>query len=160
MWGLLFSPGSFWRVAGAGSGNDPLAPAAPVATWDTAASDNTPTLSGVFDDTPGKFWEAGDIDASNYDRLQAQVSKFSDFSVIEDDGFDDLDADDITNGFTDPIGLGPLADGLTYGRIRHNHVVAGVDHYSPWSNTVSETIVTATSAGESIGLLVALTKAA
>jgi hypothetical protein len=135
MWGLLYSPGSFWRIAGGTASNDPLAPAAPVLTWDTGATDNTPTFTAVFDDTlvhavpdPGVD---EDIIELNYDTDSGFGSP--------DSATNALDAGEIIAGevaFT----TGALADGTWYARVRHNHVVAGVDHFSPWSNTVSQTI--------------------
>ena len=52
MWGLLFSPGSAWRIAGGSSANDPLAPAAPVLTLTTGATDLTPGFSLLLDSPP------------------------------------------------------------------------------------------------------------
>jgi hypothetical protein len=155
MWGLLFAPGSYWRVAGGGGGGDPLTPTAPVLTWDTAATDNTPTFTADFGVL---VHAAGDIDGSNYDVIELNWDTDINFGSPDDDS-NTLDAGEIATGSV-AFTTGALADGLWYARCRHNHVVAGVDNWSAWSNTVSETIVTATSAGESIGLLVALTKAA
>ena len=47
MWGLLFSPGSVWRIAGGSSGNDPLAPGALTEiTWtENPTADTTPGFS-------------------------------------------------------------------------------------------------------------------
>jgi len=136
MWGLLFSLGNFWRVAGGGGAVDPLAPGAPVLTWDTAASDNTPTFTADFDDTA--VWDAGSIDASNYDEIILNWDTDSGFGSVDSDT-NTLDAGEIAAGSV-AFTTGALADGTWYARVRHNHVVAGVDHFSPWSNTVSETI--------------------
>ena len=138
MWGLLFSPGSVWRIAGGSSGNDPLAPAAPVLTWDTDGTDNTPTFTADFDDT--LVWSAGEIDGSNYDVIHLEWDTDSGFGSVDSDS-NTLDAAEILAGevaFT----TGTLADGTWYARCRHEHVVAGVSHFSPWSNTVSQTIAT------------------
>lgn len=139
-----------------GGVSDPLTPDAPVLTWDTDGTDNTPSFTGDFDDT--MVHDAGSIDGSNYDVIHLEWDTDSGFGSVDNDS-NTLDAAEILAGevaFT----TGTLADGLWYARCRHEHVVAGVSHFSPWSNTVSQTIETATSAGEAIGLLLVLTKAA
>src|SRR3972149_10962686 len=130
LWNLLYAEG------GGKPSVDPLAPGAPVLTWDTAASDNTPTFTADFDDT--KVHAAGAIDASNYDEIILNWDTDSGFGSVDSDT-NTLDAGEIAAGnvaFT----TGALADGTWYVRVRHNHVVAGDDLFSPWSNTVSETI--------------------
>jgi hypothetical protein len=126
----------FGRLGSGGSANDPLAPAAPVLTWDTGPTDNTPQFTSDFDDT--KVHASGDIDGSNYDVIELNWDTDPAFGSPDNDT-NTLDAAEILAGevaFT----TGALADGTWYARTRHNHVVAGVNHYSPWSNTVSQTI--------------------
>jgi hypothetical protein len=55
MWGLLFSPGSIWRIAGGNAANDPLVQFSPSALLDDAAVGDdvgTATISGVYTGTP------------------------------------------------------------------------------------------------------------
>mgnify|MGYP000107722529 FL=1 len=52
MWGLLFSPGSAWRIAGGSSANDPLAPEPPVLTLTSGATDLLPNFSILLDTPP------------------------------------------------------------------------------------------------------------
>jgi hypothetical protein len=136
-------------------GNDPLTPDAPVLTWDTAATDNTPTFTADFDDTTVHAVP----DGSNYDVIELNYDTDSGFGS-PDSATNTLDAAELLAG-TAAFTTGTLADGTWYARVRHNHVVAGVDHYSPWSNTVSQTIAAGGgTAGQPIGLLLVLTKAA
>jgi hypothetical protein len=138
MWGLQFSPGSIWRIAGGNVANDPSmdTPAAPVLTWDTGPTDNTPTFTAVFDDT--KVWASGEIDGSNYDVITLQWDTDSGFGSVDSDT-NTIDAAELLAGNVN-FTTGALANGTWYARCRHNHVVAGVDNISDWSNTVSETI--------------------
>lgn len=130
----------FGRLGGrGGSGGDPLAPGAPVLTWDTGPEDNTPTFTSVFDDS--KIWAAGEIDGSNYDVIELEWDTHSGFGSPDTDQ-NTLDAAELLAGNAE-FTTGVLADGTWYARCRHNHVVAGVEHWSPWSNTVSETIASA-----------------
>jgi len=126
--------GSGGRRAG-----DPLAPGAPVLTWDTAGTDNTPTFTGDFDDT--HVWASGSIDGSNYDVIEFQWSTSALFTA-PGTGSNTLDAAELLAG-TAAFTTGALANGTWYARARHNHVVAGANHYSPWSNTVTQTIAVA-----------------
>lgn len=131
----------FGRMGAPGSVNDPLTPNAPVLTWDTDGTDNTPTFTADFDDT----MVHDVIDGSNYDVIYLEWDTDSGFGSA-DSGNDTLDAAEILAGnvsFT----TGPLANGTWYARCRHDHVVASISHLSPWSNTVSQTISVAGGSG-------------
>ena len=137
MWGLLFSPGSVWRVAGGSSANDPLTPEAPILTLTSAAGEASPTFNNDLDGL--MLWGVGEIDASNFDQIETEASKFSNFSVIEDEQTYTITELDLGDENFDSA-LWPLASGLTYYRSRHNHHVSGVDHWSAWSDTITDTV--------------------
>lgn len=120
-----------------GAGGDPLAPGAPDPfTWDTGPSVNTPTFTADFDNT--KVWASGSIDGSNYDDIELQVDTDPAFGS-PDLANNVLDAAELLAG-TAAFTTGPVPDGPNYARARHNHVVAGGDHFSAWSVTASKTI--------------------
>lgn len=116
---------------------DALAPGAPTLSITSADSDSTPDFTIDFDEV--NSWPYGLVDGSNYDQVMLQASKVADFSALEGTTMVTItNADLLAGSFS--VSLGPLANGLTYYRANHNHVVATVGHVSAWSATVTNTI--------------------
>lgn len=127
-------------ATGSGGGTDPLAPSAPTLTWATGTDDNTPDFYADF--VVGEFWAAGDITGSNYDVIDLQVATNIAFTSPTT-ASNTVDALELMAGELTFPAVGPLADGTWYARARSTHYVGGVAHVGAWSNTVTQTIVTA-----------------
>lgn len=117
-------------------GSGGVRPVAPVLTRTSADSDNTPNFSVLL------------VAPLSGDVVELQVSDVVDFSSL-------FDMTDIGVVFDNPVLISTslLANGVWYARAKVTR--SGVD--SAWSNIVTFTIHVA---GEPIGLLLALTKAA
>jgi hypothetical protein len=119
---------------------------APVLDWDDETEDDTPDANV---DLPE------DVEEGMF--LRSQIATDSSFtSPTETDV--EIDATAVSNGELD-LGLSSLSDGTYYWRVRVlSDALAAI---SPWSNTETVTISTGgDTAGEPIGLLLLLTKAA
>ena len=122
-------------------GNDPLTPDAPVLTLTSAAGATEPEFEYGLDGTT--LHASGAIDGSNYDQVQVQAATDSGFTSVEDSDTYTITAGDYGTDplFSFAIAIGPLTAGAKYYRARHNHHVTGVDHWSAWSNTETDTVV-------------------
>jgi hypothetical protein len=137
MFGLLFSPGSFWRIAGGGGTGaavDELAPPAP--SLDLAASSDlgqSDTDDLTADSTPLVYISTSDVWVED-DEVRFRV-----------DGGAATTPYVVTAGEVggDPIEqiLDALTDGVHTIQARHNRPNAG-DHWSPWSSSLTVTIET------------------
>jgi hypothetical protein len=131
MWGLQFSPGSIWRIAGGNVVNDPSIQFSPSAIEDDASVGDdvgTATVSGVYTGTP--TW-ALDDDASG---------KYS---------------------INSSTGLIEVAASLTAGTDSITISVSGLTPSpDPRSFNIPVTAAGSGTAGQPIGLLLTLTKAA
>jgi hypothetical protein len=129
MWGLLFSPGSIWRIAGGNAANDPLIQFSGSAVDDASVGDDvgTATISGSYTGTPA--YALDDDAGGKYSIVEAS-------GLVEVAGALTAGTDSITISVT---GTTPAVDARAF-----------------------DIIVTAAgaSAGEPIGLLLTLTKAA
>jgi hypothetical protein len=104
----------FLLIASSGGGGT-VTLAAPVLTWVSAAGDNTPDFS-----------VAGALSGSTID---VQISANSNFAVVTQT------LSGVRAGDPTTLTAATLADGLWYARAKYTN--------SDWSNTVSQTIVTA-----------------
>lgn len=99
-------------------------PDAPILTWTTGPTDNTPSFSLTLDDPV-----VGDT-------VQVQVDNASDFSSVNQSADDTLSSGEVAAQAITPA-ITALANGTWYVRVRHKHAGGS---YSAWSNTVSQTI--------------------
>ena len=117
----------------------------PTLDWDDETNDNTPDFTIDF----GPDAIVGDV-------IRLQYSSTSDFASVTQ-ATDTLDSAALAAGLLS-LALSALADGTYYMRARLER--GGI--YSRWSNTETVTISGGggSTAGESVGLLLTLTKAA
>jgi hypothetical protein len=134
MWGLQFSPGSIWRIAGGVVANDPLDPLAPpapdvdlVSASDSGSSD---TDNLTFDTTPAFDISTSDVFIED-DEIRLVVNGVNQTAHV------------VTAGEAggDPIelALGVLSDGTYTIGAQHNRPSGG-DHWSATGTTITVTI--------------------
>lgn len=137
----------FWLALGACSSSAALfgvALTAPTLDWDDETADATPDFTIDF----GPEAISGDV-------IRVQYDTDSGFSAPTE-ATDTLDSTEIAAGLIS-LALSSLSNGTYYVRAR----IERGGSYSDWSNTETITIaVGGGTAGEAIGLLLALTKAA
>lgn len=142
--GRLGSLGRGFGRLGAGIGSGADLPTAPVLAITSGSSDDTPEFTIDVDDT---------VAAGDSVRLQIQVSGGSWSSLVSDTTHVITSPEDSANEIA--LSLSSLPNGDYDARANVTH--GGT---SPWSNTVTFTISASTTAGQPIGLLLSLTKAA
>ena len=122
------------------SSNAALTPSAPVLTWTSATTVNPPFFSAVFDGA--HMWADGQIDASNFDRIELQIDQDAAFGSPDEDATNDVDAAELLAGevqFTTGVQVGGVS---LYARARHIHYVNGGAHPSQWSNVETKILLT------------------
>lgn len=126
------------RLGTNGGGFDTARPSAPVLIWTSDDTVNPPIFSAIFDGT--HVWSAGEIDASNFDRIELEIDQDAAFGTPDEDTTNDIDAAELLAGEVQ-LTTGSQTTGVAlYARARHIHYVSGVPHPSPWSNVPTKTL--------------------
>jgi hypothetical protein len=131
MWGLQFSPGSIWRIAGGVAANDPLAPSAPTVDLIAASDSGSSSTDNITNDTTPAFDIATDDVWTENDGIRLVINGVPQTEHV------------VTAGEAggDPIGLGlgALSDGsYTIGAQRRRPSVSTT--WSATGATISVTI--------------------